>query len=110
MQRWRGWLRLRWGWFLIPMLATVETLECARRRIDGACAGLFVEVSDRELYTAVGHTSVKRFYAQHHRLGRGGKRRAQVASAVGVFTAMTGEKLALKRDRSRPVSALVSFG
>ena len=90
------------------VLATVETLECARRRIDGACAGLFVEVSDRELYTAVGHTSVKRFYAQHHRLGAGeAKRRAQVASAVGVFTAMTGEKLAPKRE---PVATGVSAG
>lgn len=90
------------------VLATVETLECARRRVDGACAGLFVEVSDRELYTAVGHTSVKRFYAQHHRLGAGeAKRRAQVAAAVGVFTAMTGEKLAPKRE---PVATGVAGG
>jgi hypothetical protein len=90
------------------VLATVETVEAARRRVDGACAGLFVEVSDRELYSVVGHTSVKRFYAQHHRLGAGeAKRRAQVAAAIGVFTAMTGEKLPPKRE---PVATGVTEG
>ena len=95
------------GLVSIPdVLATVETLECARRRIDGACAGLFVEVSDRELYTAVGHTSVKRFYAQHHRLGRGGQAaRAGCVGGRGVHRDDRGEACAQREPVATGVSA-----
>ncbi|WP_280985247.1 DUF222 domain-containing protein [Gordonia araii] len=90
------------------VLDAVEVLEGAWRRADGANAALLVEVSDRELFRTVGHTSVKRFYAQHHRLGNGeAKRRVTVAEAIGVFTSMTGDKLPSKRE---PIAVAVARG
>ncbi|GED97071.1 HNH endonuclease signature motif containing protein [Gordonia crocea] len=90
------------------VLEAVEVLEGAWRRADGANAALLVEVSDRELFRTVGQTSIKRFYAQHHRLGNGeAKRRVEVAEAIGVFTSMTGDKLPPKRE---PIAAAVAQG
>ncbi|GED96962.1 DUF222 domain-containing protein [Gordonia crocea] len=76
------------------VLETVEAVEGAWRRAAAVNAALLVEISDRELYSHVGHTTVKRFYAQHLRLGDGeAKRRLAVAASIGVFTSMTGDKL-----------------
>ncbi|GED98817.1 HNH endonuclease signature motif containing protein [Gordonia crocea] len=90
------------------VLAAVETLERAWRRSAAANTALLVEVSDRDLFTRTGHTTVKRFYAQHLRLGHGeAKRRLITAESIGVFTAMTGDKLPPKRE---PLAAAAAEG
>ena len=85
-----------------------EVLETARRRTDGVCASVLMEVSDRELFRASGHTTLKRYYAQELRLGAAeAKRRLAVAEAITPAMAMTGQKLPPKRE---PLAAAVASG
>lgn len=85
-----------------------EVLETARRRTDGVCAAVLMEVSDRELFRASGHTTLKRYYAQELRLGAAeAKRRLAVAEAITPVMAMTGQKLPPKRE---PLAAAVASG
>ncbi|WP_161927167.1 DUF222 domain-containing protein [Gordonia crocea] len=82
------------------VLAAVESLETTRRRIDGVDAAFFVEVNDRQVFLRTGHAKPRDFYAQHLRLGATeAKFREQIAATIGRLTAMTGEKLAPKRER-----------
>ena len=81
------------------VLEIAMMLESARRRSDGVCGSVLMEVSDRELFRVSGHTTVKRFYAQELRLGAAeAKRRLEVAEAIIPATAMTGQKLPPKRE------------
>jgi len=90
------------------LLAGMETLERAWRRADGANTAVLMEVSDRSAYTKAGCRSMKKFLAEHHRLGNvEAHRRLTTAGAIGRFTATTGEKLPPKRE---PVANGVSEG
>lgn len=90
------------------LLAGMEILERAWRRADGANAAVLMEISDRSVYTKAGCRSMKKFLAEHHRLGNAeANRRLTTAAAIGRFTATTGEKLPPKRE---PVATGVAEG
>ena len=90
------------------LLAGMEVLERAWRRADGANAAVLMEISDRSVYTKAGCRSMKKFLAEHHRLGNAeANRRLTTAAAIGRFTATTGEKLPPKRE---PVATGVAEG
>ncbi|MFZ2509574.1 MAG: HNH endonuclease, partial [Gordonia sp. (in: high G+C Gram-positive bacteria)] len=83
---------------LLDLLASRERTLCARQVFDAA---LYVELSDRGAYRKGGFISMPALYSGGLRLGSGEARRRRVlATELGRFTTMTGER----REPSLPAT------
>ncbi|WP_347957595.1 DUF222 domain-containing protein, partial [Gordonia aichiensis] len=77
------------------LLAVVDTLEAARRRLDGVDAAVLTEVSDRAAFRKAGYLSLHAYLSAGLRLGDGAaKRRRTSVAAIGRFTNLQGQTLA----------------
>ncbi|WP_347954566.1 HNH endonuclease signature motif containing protein [Gordonia aichiensis] len=77
------------------LLAVVDTLEAARRRLDGVDAAVLTEVSDRAVFRKAGYLSLHAYLSAGLRLGDGAaKRRRTSVAAIGRFTNLQGQTLA----------------
>lgn len=84
------------------LLVVADTMEQARRRLDGAEATVMVEISDRGAYRKTGAFTLHQFLAQHLRAGSGAaSRRLAAITAIGSFSSMTGGTL----DPALPATA-----